>query len=596
MIEEQLAESTCQAIRHLYKVEVNQADLTIQRTRREFEGDITLVVFPLTKISHKSPEITARELGDYITGASDLFTSYQVIKGFLNFVVSTSYWKEFFLNNFQNISYGTINGKKDQTYVVEFSSPNTNKPLHLGHIRNNLLGYSISGILVAAGKEVIRVNLVNDRGIHVCKSMLAWKKWGGGETPEGAGIKGDHLIGKYYVLFEARYRNEVKELTGKGMDEETALMNAPLMLEAKELLKKWEEKDEDTIVLWKEMNQWAYEGFDKTYRTLGVSFDKTYYESDTYLLGKELVREGVKKAVFRKKEDGSVWADLTSDGLDEKLLLRGDGTSVYITQDLGTAQLRYDEFNPDKLIYVVGNEQNYHFDVLKLLLKHLGRSWADDILHLSYGMVELPQGRMKSREGTVVDADDLMEEMFETARETTQALGKVEGFSDEEANELYRTVGLGALKYYILKVDPKKTMLFNPEESIDFEGNTGPFVQYTYARIQSVLRKAKEEFNYRTPDTLNMNFNLLPKERDLLKLLYQFPSVVLLAGETLNPALVANYTYELAKEFNQFYHDFSILHESDKVVSVFRTELSRFTGQVIKAAMGLLGIDVPERM
>ena len=492
MIEQLIAEKVKEAIADLYQVEANPSQIQIQNTRKEFDGDITLVVFLFTKVSRKSPENTAAEIGEYLKKSLPEVEDYNIIKGFLNISILKEYWLNFLVANSANDTFGFIKNRDAQPVVVEYSSPNTNKPLHLGHIRNNLLGFSLSRILQAAGKNVIKVNLVNDRGIHICKSMLAWQRWGNGETPESSGLKGDHLVGKYYVVFDKNYKEQVNDLVTKGSNPEEAAKKAPLILEAQQLLQKWEAHDEATIGLWRTMNGWVYEGFDKTYQTLGVEFDKIYYESQTYLLGKQLVEDGLKKGVFIRRADGSVWIDLTADGLDEKLLLRSDGTSVYMTQDLGTAQQRYTEYHPSQLIYVVGNEQEYHFNVLKVVLKHLGYSWADSIYHLSYGMVELPAGKMKSREGTVVDADDLMQEMFNTSEAMARELGKLDSFEGDEAARLYRTIGLGALKYFILKVDPKKNMLFNPEESIDFNGNTGPFIQYTYARIKSVLRKAEE--------------------------------------------------------------------------------------------------------
>lgn len=541
-----------------------------------------------------APEAIAGKLGDYLVENVAKVTTFNVIKGFLNLVISNGYWMSFFSENATNQRFGLTNEKSGKPVVIEYSSPNTNKPLHLGHIRNNLLGYSLAKILDATGKQAVKVNLVNDRGIHICKSMLAWLKWGNGETPETSGLKGDHLVGKYYVLFDKHYKAEIAELVKNGMDEEDAEKGASLMMEAQELLVKWENRNQEVISVWEKMNGWVYDGFDVTYRRLGVDFDKIYHESDTYLLGRELVEEGLKNGVFFKKENGSVWCDLTAEGLDEKLLLRADGTSVYITQDLGTAQLRHDEYDPEQLIYVVGNEQNYHFDVLKKVLKKMGRDWSDQIFHLSYGMVELPHGRMKSREGTVVDADDLLNEMYLTAKKTTEELGKTDIFADTEKDALYRMIGLGALKYYILKVDPKKNMLFNPEESIDFNGNTGPFIQYTHARVRSLFRKAADR---NIPLTQSSDkVDLLPKEHALLRLLYDFPAVVAEAGENFSPALIANYAYELAKEFNQYYQEVPILRENDPGLIAFRLNLSGFTGKVLKTAMGLLGIEVPDRM
>lgn len=595
MLDQLLTQHTILAVRELFGADVGQELNLVQKTRKEFDGDLTIVVFPLTKLLRKSPQIIGQELGKYLLERSGLVSSYQVISGYVNITINPSYWKDFFCRNYQDPSYGILPQQPGDPVVIEYSSPNTNKPLHLGHIRNNLIGFSLARILSACGEKAVKVNLVNDRGIHICKSMLAWMKWSGGETPETTRLKGDHLIGKYYVLFETRYKEEVKHLVHTGLTEEEALRQAPLIAEAQHLLKKWEEKDPGTLALWHQMNQWAYDGFDETYRQMGVDFDRIYYESDTYLPGKMLVEEGLSNGALQQKEDGSVWADLTENGLDWKLLIRSDGTSVYMTQDLGTAQLRYDEYHPKKLIYVVGNEQIYHFDVLKLILKKLGRDWSDNIYHLSYGMVELPEGKMKSREGKVVDADDLMQEMFVTAEKMTRELGKMDDFSQEEASKLYRQVGLAALKYFILKVDPMKTMVFNPEESIDFNGNTGPFIQYTYARIQSVLRKAAD-LEFISTDTSLPDFNLVPKEITLLKLLYDFPSVVKEAGQTYSPAVIASYVYDLAREYNQFYHDHSILKAGDHSIVHFRLELSRFAGNVIKTSMGLLGIEVPERM
>jgi len=603
MIETILAKETCKALKTLYDHEAGIEQILVQKTRKEFDGDYAINVFPFLRFSKKPPEVTASEIGELLKNEMKEVEDYFVVKGFLNLAISDDFWKRFFNDQVANDSFGEWTSDDKHPVVIEYSSPNTNKPLHLGHIRNNLLGYSIANILKANGKNAVKVNLVNDRGIHICKSMLAWMKWGNEETPQSTGMKSDHFIGKYYVLFDKAYKTQVEQLIGEGRSKEDAVQQATLILEARKLLKAWENRDPSTIELWTKMNGWAYEGFDQTYRTLGVDFDKTYYESDTYLLGKSIVEGGVKEGVFFTKEDGSVWADLSGEGLDEKLLLRADGTSVYITQDLGTAQLRYDDFDPCKLIYVVGNEQIYHFDVLKLLLKKLGRSWYDALFHLSYGMVELPEGKMKSREGKVVDADDLMEEMFLTAKQTTQELGKIKDFSDEEARELYRIVGLGALKYYMLKVDPKKTMLFNPKESIDFNGNTGPFIQYTYARIRSVVRKAEEsgameqkEAAIAAAVAVVGEVSLEDKERDLLKVLYDFPIVVKQAGEQYSPALIANYVYDLAKEYNQFYHDLSILSAGDEATVGFRVSLSEFTANVIQKGMGMLGIQVPERM
>jgi len=593
MIDSLIAGKTVEAVQKLYGQEVKPESISLQKTRPEFEGDLTLTVFPLTKISRKAPELTANEIGNYLAENLPEITRFNVIKGFLNLVIDDNYYLRHFYQNLNIPDYGYTKEGDSKPVMVEYSSPNTNKPLHLGHIRNNLLGWSVAEILKANGKKVLKVNLVNDRGIHICKSMLAWQRWGNGETPESSGMKGDHLIGKYYVMFDQEYKKQLAELKASGMSDEEAANQAPLMGEAREMLQKWEKQDAETIRLWKMMNEWVYKGFDETYKRLGIDFDKIYYESQTYLLGKKLVENGLKDQVLFRKDDDSVWADLTSDGLDEKLLLRSDGTSVYMTQDLGTAKLRYDEFEAEKMIYVVGNEQNYHFDVLKLVLKKLGYDWAENILHLNYGMVELPEGKMKSREGTVVDADDLMDEMYTTAKETTEQLGKSTDFTSGELDHLYHIAGLSALKYFILKVDPKKNMVFNPKESIDFNGNTGTFIQYTYARIQSVLRKAPP-----VPQGANneMPVACLPKEKELLKLIYDFPATVKLAGDTLSPAQIANYTFDLAKEFNQFYHDITILQEEDPIKKQFRIALAKFTGTVIKNAMHLLGIEVPERM
>ncbi len=595
MIEKKLAEALAKAVKTLYGQEVQPDTFQIQKTRPEFEGDVTAVVFPLLRISRKAPEATANELGEWLTKEMEEVTGFNVIKGFLNLEISDSYWISFFRQAATNEKYGFAPQKDEPPVVIEYSSPNTNKPLHLGHVRNNLLGWSVAEILKANGNKVFKVNLVNDRGIHICKSMLAWQKWGNGKTPENSGEKGDKLVGDFYVLFDRKYKAQIAELVAQGMDEKEAAQKAPLMQEAKAMLVKWEAGDEQVRRLWKEMNSWVYAGFDVTYKRMGVDFDKIYYESDTYLLGKALVQEGLEKGVFYQKEDGSVWCDLTDEGLDEKLLLRADGTSVYMTQDLGTAQLRYNDYQPQKLMYVVGNEQNYHFEVLQKILKKLGKTWADGIYHLSYGMVELPHGKMKSREGTVVDADDLMEEMAATARKTSEELGKFDDFTPEESRQLYEMIGMGALKYFILKVDPKKTMLFNPEESIDFNGNTGSFIQYTHARIRSVIRKGKAAGL--APEAGNLVPVLLEKkEKSLLRMLYDFPQVVRTAAEAYSPAQIANYSYDLAKEFNQFYHDHSILKEEDTDKRDFRLVLAGFTSQVLRSAMGLLGIQLPERM
>jgi arginyl-tRNA synthetase len=595
MIEKKIGEVIKTACKELYHAELVDSQVQVQKTRSEFTGDFTIVVFPLLKISKKKPEETADEIGRYLAEHVAEVEEFNVIKGFLNLSISSSYWLEFYDKEKGNRSFGKTISGNESPVVLEYSAPNTNKPLHLGHVRNNLLGWSVSEILKAGGKNVVKVNLINDRGIHICKSMLAWQKWGEGKTPETENVKGDKLVGDYYVLFDKAYKKEVAELIKQGMEKDEAEQKAPLLLEAKEMLRKWEQGDKEVRELWARMNGWVYDGFDVTYRQMGVDFDKVYYESETYLLGKKLVEEGLEKGVFYKKEDGSVWCNLTDEGQDEKLLLRADGTSVYMTQDLGTAQLRYDDYQPSELVYVVGNEQIYHFDVLKKILKKLGRDWADHIFHLSYGMVELPHGKMKSREGTVVDADDLMDEMTFTARRMSEELGKFDDFTPEESENLYRMIGLAALKYFILKVDPKKTILFNPEESIDFNGHTGPFIQYTHARIRSVLRKAEaQQVDYANDARLPAKMD--DKERSVLKLLHDYPQIIGQAAESMSPALVANFVYELAKEYNQFYHELPMLKEQDTAKRNFRLGLSEFVGHVIKSAMGMLGIDVPERM
>ena len=579
------------AVSVLYGQNPEESMLQTQATRKEFAGDITIVVFPLLKISKKSPEDTSREIGEYLTSNSNEIESYNVVKGFLNIKLSNNYWLDIFSKISLSKDWGQ-HPSSGKSVMVEYSSPNTNKPLHLGHIRNNLLGWSVAKLLEANGHRVYKVNLVNDRGIHICKSMLAWQKTANGETPASSGLKGDHLVGKYYVIFNNMLKEEVNNLVASGMEKEEAEKYAPLMKEAQEMLVKWEKGDEAVVSLWKMMNSWVYEGFDETYKRLGVDFDKTYYESQTYLLGKALVGEGLKKGVFYNKENGSVWCDLTPDGLDEKLLLRFDGTSVYMTQDLGTAHQRFSEYSLDELIYVVGNEQNYHFQVLKHILRKLGFGWSDSIFHLSYGMVELPEGKMKSREGTVVDADDLIANMVDTARETSLELGKLENLSEEEQNKVFEMLGVGALKYFIIKVDPKKTMLFDPKESIDFNGNTGPFIQYTHARIKSILRKASEL-------SISPDFSgapLIQKEVEIIKLLNNFPEKVGEAGEAHSPALIANYAYELAKEFNQYYHEVSILKEENLMARSQRLVLIDSIARVLSKAMGILGITLPERM
>ncbi|HJC76116.1 MAG TPA: arginine--tRNA ligase [Candidatus Alistipes excrementavium] len=572
---------------------LEEGQLQIQKTRREFEGDYTLVTFPLLRRSRKSPEATANEIGEHIVAHTPEIRSFNVIKGFLNLTLDCAFWQARFAEIAADDAYGTAPAT-GRTVMIEYSSPNTNKPLHLGHVRNNLLGYSVARILEANGHTVIKANLVNDRGIHICKSMLAWKLYGGGETPASSGMKGDHLVGKYYVEFDKRYKAQIRELVADGQSEEEAKKNAPILIEAQEMLRRWEAKDPEVYDLWQTMNGWVYDGFDVTYKALGVEFDKVYYESQTYLLGKSIVDEGLRKGVFYRRPDNSVWIDLTGDGLDEKLLLRGDGTSVYMTQDLGTAFRRFEDNRLDDMIYVVGNEQNYHFQVLKLVLKKLGYAWSDHITHLSYGMVELPEGKMKSREGTVVDADDLIAAMVKTAREMSDELGKLDGCSEEEAAAVSEMVGLGALKYFILKVDPKKTMLFDPRESIDFNGNTGPFIQYTHARIRSVLRKAAEagiDFGGDIPSV-----PYVPEEIELVKSLTDYPSAVAAAGENFAPSIVAAYAYELAKQFNGYYHDHSILKEENSDVRRMRLQLAQQVARVIRSAMKLLGIDVPERM
>jgi arginyl-tRNA synthetase len=595
-IELTLNEAISEIISSEFGQEISNQSISIQKTREEFEGDFTLVVFPFVKITRKSPEQTAEIIGKGLLERVEEIESFNVIKGFLNISLTTKYWVEFLKDQMNNESFGFQSNNVGETVVVEFSSPNTNKPLHLGHVRNNLLGYSVAKILEASGKKAMKVNLVNDRGIHICKSMLAYQLFGCGETPESSDKKGDKLVGDYYVRFEKELKQQAhKIMTEKNLSEEDARKVAPLTQQAQTMLVGWENKDPEIREIWEKMNDWVYAGFDVTYKRMGVSFDKIYKESETYLLGKELVQEGVGKGVFIKKEDGSVWVDLTDEKLDEKLLLRGDGTSVYITQDIGTAQLRYDDYHPKQMIYVVGNEQNYHFSVLEKILKKLQKPYADSVFHLSYGMVELPEGKMKSREGTVVDADDLMDEMINTARDITEALGKIDDFNEKEKEQLFYDIGLGALKYFILKVDPKKNMLFNPAESVDFNGNTGPFIQYTHARICSILRTAGED-KIKEINISNSFSNVSKKELNLLKAIYEFPNIVTDAANELSPALVANYTYDLCKEFNQFYHDYSILNEPDKEVSEFRIKLANLTANTIKNALALLGINAPKRM
>ena len=587
------------ALKELYGAEVEERLIQTQATRKEFEGDITLVTFPLLKTSHKGPEQTAEEIGRWLKERCPEVESFNVVKGFLNIKFSLSYWSNIFRSISAAEDFGTLppTGKR---VMIEFSSPNTNKPLHLGHIRNNLLGWSVSKLLEANGHEVIRVNLVNDRGIHICKSMLAWLRWGNGETPQSSGIKGDHLVGKYYVLFSNELKKETKAIAAeRGISEDEAERLSPILKEAQAMLVKWESGDKEIRELWAKMNGWVYEGFDKTYERMGISFHRTYYESNTYLSGKSLVNAGLERGIFERQEDGSVWCNLEPDGLDRKLLLRGDGTSVYMTQDLGTAEQRYNEYKFDELIYVVGDEQNYHFKVLKLILKKLGFDWSDAIYHLSYGMVELPEGKMKSREGTVVDADDLIEKMYQTAKETSLELGKLGGIPEQEQERLFEMIGLGALKYFILKVDPKKTMLFDPKESIDFNGNTGPFIQYTHARIKSILRKAKESGVIAGEESLSVpeNFSeLLPKEVEIIKLLNSYPVSIKEAGDAHSPALVANFIYDLAKEFNQYYQSVSILKESDSQRLLFRLAMLKEIAFVLRKGMLILGIELPERM
>jgi len=595
-IEDKLTGLVQQAVKDLYGAEVQPAQIQLQKTKKEFKGNLTLVVFPFLKLSRKSPEQTGQEIGAYLKEQQGVVADYNVIKGFLNLTIAPEAWLEVLAAVHADPKYGIREAAPDAPLVmIEYSSPNTNKPLHLGHVRNNLLGWSLSKIMAANGNKVVKTNIVNDRGIHICKSMLAWLKWGNGETPESSGKKGDHLIGDYYVLFDKHYREEVKALMEQGRTKEEAEAESPLMQEAHRMLVKWEAGDKEVRALWEKMNSWVYAGFDETYKRLGVSFDKIYYESQTYLTGKHKVLEGLECGLFYQKEDGSVWADLTPEGLDHKLLLRSDGTSVYMTQDIGTAQQRFADYPIDKMIYVVGNEQNYHFQVLSILLDKLGFEWGKDLVHFSYGMVELPNGKMKSREGTVVDADDLMDEMVATAAETSKELGKLDGLTAEEAANIARIVGMGALKYFILKVDARKNMLFNPEESIDFNGNTGPFIQYTHARICSVLRKAKES-GMDIPEATDFHIALSEKEQDLIQNLASFPEVVRQAGEDYNPSAIANYVYDLVKEYNQFYHDFSILREEDEQVRLFRLVLSANVAKVVRLGMDLLGIEVPERM
>lgn len=586
-----LSQATADAVKALYGAEVAAESIVPSTTKKEFEGNLTIVVFPFLKASHKRPEDTAQEIGKYLVANCEAVEKFNVIKGFLNITIKPSFWTSVLQSVEATENFGFKPVTDDSRLVmIEYSSPNTNKPLHLGHVRNNLLGFSLAKIMEANGNKVVKTNIVNDRGIHICKSMLAWLKWGNGITPEKAGKKGDHLIGDFYVAFDKHYKEELQQLMDGGMTKEEAEANSTLMKEARTMLKKWEDGDEEVRSLWRTMNEWVYAGFDETYARMGVSFDKIYYESNTYLEGKEKVLEGLEKGIFYRKDDNSVWADLTADGLDQKLLLRTDGTSVYMTQDIGTAKLRFQDYPIDQMIYVVGNEQNYHFQVLSLLLDKLGFSWGKDLIHFSYGMVELPNGKMKSREGTVVDADELMDEMIATARKMSE--GRLKGVPEEEMDDVYRIIGLGALKYFILKVDPRKNMLFNPQESIDFNGNTGPFVQYTYARIRSVLRKS-DEADAATDITA---YEPNEKEIEIIQRIADFPSVVSEAGRTYSPALIANYVFELAKGYNQFYHDYSILKEENGVARAFRLHLSRTVADIIRRGFSLLGVEVPERM
>ncbi|WP_350293603.1 arginine--tRNA ligase [uncultured Croceitalea sp.] len=595
-----LEQKVKEAVKSIFSADL--AAVEFQPTRKDFEGDITVVVFPMLRVVKGNPIQIGTEIGEYLVENVSEVSKFNVVKGFLNLVIADSYYLDFFNLVAKDTGYGYAKAGSKDAVMVEYSSPNTNKPLHLGHIRNNLLGYSVAEILKAAGHKVYKTQIINDRGIHICKSMLAWQKFGEGETPESSGLKGDHLVGKYYVAFDKAYKAEIQELISDGKDKEAAEKEAPILIEAQEMLRKWEAGDKEVVSLWKRMNGWVYEGFDTTYKNMGVDFDKLYYESDTYLLGRDVVKDGLEKGVFFKKADGSVWIDLTDEGLDEKIVLRSDGTAVYMTQDIGTAIQRVTDF-PDinGMVYTVGNEQDYHFKVLFLILKKLGYSWAEKLYHLSYGMVDLPSGKMKSREGTVVDADDLMESMASTAAAISEDLGKLEGYSNEEKQELYKTIGLGALKYYILKVDPKKRILFNPEESVDFQGNTGPFIQYTYARIQSILRKANktsppEHFDKLSTGSIETSLALHEKEKELLKQLQLYPETIQLAAENYSPALVANYTYDLVKEFNSFYQQVSILGEVDENKKALRVALSRKVGEVIQSSFRLLGVTVPERM
>lgn len=593
MIQEVIKHQIGAALKHLYQIEVLDNQIVVENTKPEFEGDFTYVVFSILKQSKKGPEQTAQEIGEYLKDNFSQLASFNVIKGFLNLSINNQFWFEFLNNAYNNKDFGFTFAHSGQKILVEYSSPNTNKPLHLGHIRNNLLGYSVAQILKANGHQVYTCNLVNDRGIHICKSMYAWMQFGNGETPESAGLKGDHLVGKYYVIFDKHYKQEIETLIAEGLTKEEAEKKAPSIMAAQQLLQKWEANDEETVNIWKTMNGWVYQGFDVTYKKLGVQFDKFYYESNTYILGKDIVQQGLTSGAFFKKDDGSVWIDLTADGLDQKLLLRGDGTSVYITQDIGTAELKYKDFDCERSVYVVGNEQDYHFKVLQLICKRLHKPFADGIYHLSYGMVELPHGKMKSREGTVVDADDLIDEMITTATETTKALGKTDGIPEAELQHLFETIGMGALKYYLLKVDPKKKMMFNPEESIDFQGNTGPFIQYTHARIKSILRNAG------SIDYTNFDFsktNITEPERKLVFTIYQYPQAIADAGKDMSPGIICNYAYDLAKAFNHFYHECSVLKEENESQRNFRIQLVNLTAHILKSSFGLLGINVPEKM
>ncbi len=592
----QISQHVQNAVKELTGQTINEQQIQIQKTRKDFNGDFTLVVFPLLKLFKLKPEECAQKIGEYLVSHLDLIEQFNIVKGFLNLEISDKYWHDFLNEVNQAKDFGfTEKQANSNPIMVEYSSPNTNKPLHLGHIRNNLLGYAICSILQGNGYDVIKSNLVNDRGIHICKTMLAWQKWGQGETPESSNKKGDHLVGDYYVMFENEYKKQVDDLKANGMDEKEAMQTAPLIKEAREMLKQWENGEEHVVSLWKKMNDWVYKGFDETYERLGVDFDKIYYESRTYTKGRDIVLQGLKDGVLEQQEDGSVWADLTAEGYDKKLLLRSDGTSVYMTQDIGTAVTRYEEYKPEAILYVVGNEQDYHFNILPLILKKLGYEWGDKIKHLSYGMVDLPSGKMKSREGKVVDADDLMDEMIETAGNMSQELGKLEGYSSEEKTSIINTIGMGALKYFILKVDPKKNMTFNPEESVDFNGNTGPFIQYTYARIQSVLRKARER-NIDIPDESNKTLSFIDSEKEVLKLMHALPEVIAESGANFNPGIIANHIYELVKQYNQFYQDTPILRNDNEELIKTRLLLSKNTAAIIKSSARLLGMDMPPRM